>query len=189
MFHIHTLNNIAAKGLDRLPRDQYAVSAACDRPDAYLVRSQPMHAMDIPGSVLGIGRAGAGVNNIPVTAMSERGIPVFNAPGANANAVKELVIASILLAARNLPAANAYVRGLDGTDEELARAVESGKKKFIGFELPQRTLGAIGLGAIGVEVANAALNLGMQVVGFDTVARIQAIDGILSARVLPIIES
>lgn len=167
MYKIRTLNNIAVAGLRRLPRNRYEVSSDISRPDAILVRSCDMHGMDMPDSVAAVGRAGAGVNNIPVQAMSERGIPVFNAPGANANAVKELAIAGLLLAARNICNARDYVRGLDVTGEELAKAVEIGKKQFVGFELPGRTLGVIGLGAIGVEVANVALSMGMKVVGFD----------------------
>ena len=132
-----------------------------------LLRSYDMHSMDIPDSVAAIGRAGAGVNNIPVDAMSARGIPVFNAPGANANAVKELAVAGMLSAARNLFGGRDYVRGLDMEGDELDKAVEAGKKQFVGFELPGRTLGVIGLGAVGVEVANVALALGMKVVGFD----------------------
>jgi D-3-phosphoglycerate dehydrogenase / 2-oxoglutarate reductase len=166
-FRILTLNNIALAGLERLPRDRYEVASEIGHPDAVMVRSADMHKTDIPASVKAIGRAGAGVNNIPVEAMSRRGVPVFNAPGANANAVKELVIGGLLLAARNLCEAWDYVRTLEGSEEELHRAVESGKKRFVGFELPGRSLGVIGLGAIGVEVANAALALGMQVVGFD----------------------
>lgn len=167
MFKIMTLNNIAVEGLRRLPREHYEVASEFANPDAIILRSYDMHGMTIPQSVLAVARAGAGVNNIPVDALSERGIPVFNAPGANANAVKELVLAGMLLAARNLISASDYVRGLRGDDEELERAVESGKKQFVGFELPKKTLGVLGLGAIGVEVANAALHLGMQVVGFD----------------------
>ena len=166
-FKILTLNNVAVVGLDRLPRAHYEIASEMSRPDAILVRSASMHAMEIPSSVLAVGRAGAGVNNIPVARLSQRGIPVFNAPGANANAVKELVLGSLFLAARNLVAASHYVRTLEGSDEEIAQAIESGKKQFVGFELPRRTLGVVGLGAIGVEVANAALALGMQVVGFD----------------------
>ena len=167
MFRIQTLNNIAVAGLNRLPRDHYEIASEFSWPHAILVRSFQMHDMEIPSSVLAIGRAGAGVNNIPVSVMSARGVPVFNAPGANANAVKELVLASLFLAARNLIAAHDYVRGLEGTDAEINKAVEAGKKQFVGFELPRKTLGVIGLGAIGVEVANAALNLGMQVIGYD----------------------
>ena len=166
-FKVLTLNNIALAGLERLPRDAYEVASEIGHPDAVLVRSADMHKAEIPASVKAIGRAGAGVNNIPVEEMSRRGVPVFNAPGANANAVKELVVGGMLLAARNLCDAWDYVRGLEGTEEELHRAVESGKKRFVGMELPGRSLGVVGLGAIGVEVANAALALGMQVVGFD----------------------
>lgn len=132
-----------------------------------MVRSAKMHDMEIPKSVLAIGRAGAGVNNIPVEKLSKLGIPVFNAPGANANAVKELVLAGMLLAARNLCPAWQFVRQLSGEGAELDKSVEAGKKKFAGFELPSRTLGVVGLGAIGVQVANAALALGMRVIGFD----------------------
>jgi len=167
IFKILTLNNIAVAGLDRLPRQHYEIASDMSRPDAILVRSAQMHDMELPASVLAVGRAGAGVNNIPVARLSERGIPVFNAPGANANAVKELVLASLFIAARNLIAASDYVRKLEGSDKEIAAAIESGKKQFVGFELPKRTLGVIGLGAIGVEVANAALGLGMKVIGFD----------------------
>jgi D-3-phosphoglycerate dehydrogenase len=167
MFKILKLNNIAMAGLDRLPRDRYEVGTELSRPDAILVRSHNMHEMQIPDSVLAVGRAGAGVNNIPVDALGERGVPVFNAPGANANAVKELVLASLLMAARNLFQACEYVKHLRVGDDELEKAVEAAKKRFRGVELPNRTLGVIGLGAIGVEVANAALSLGMHVIGFD----------------------
>ena len=167
MFKVLTLNNIADAGLQRLPGDKFEVGDAVADPDAVLLRSYDMHSMDIPESVAVIGRAGAGVNNIPVDAMSERGVPVFNAPGANANAVKELAVAGMLIAARNIFGARDYVRGIDKEGEELDKAVEAGKKKFVGFELPGRSLGVIGLGAVGVEVANVALSLGMKVVGFD----------------------
>jgi len=132
-----------------------------------MLRSFKMHDMEIPQSLLAVGRAGAGVNNIPVERMTEQGIVVFNAPGANANAVKELVIAGMLLVCRNLCQAWAYTQGLAGSDAEVSKAVEAGKKQFVGYELPGRTLGVIGLGAIGVKVANAAVALGMKVVGFD----------------------
>lgn len=167
MFKILTRNNIAVAGLRRLPRDRYEVSSEIVNPDAIIVRSFNMHDMEIPESVAAIGRAGAGVNNIPVDEMSKRGIPVFNAPGANANAVKELAVAGMLIAARNICNARDYVRGLDIAGGDITKAVEAGKKQFVGFELPGRTLGVIGLGAIGVEVANVALSLGMKVVGFD----------------------
>jgi D-3-phosphoglycerate dehydrogenase len=167
MYKIRTLNNIAVAGLRRLPRERYEVASDISRPDAIIVRSFDMHSMEIPDSVAAVGRAGAGVNNIPIQALSNRGIPVFNAPGANANAVKELVAASLLVAARNICGAWDYVRKLKDTGKELGSAIEAGKRQFVGFELPGRTLGVIGLGAIGVEVANVALGLGMKVVGFD----------------------
>jgi len=173
MFKIRTLNSIAIGGIRCLPRDRYEVASEVSKPDAFLLRSYNMHDMVIPENTLAVARAGAGVNNIPVDALSERGIPVFNAPGANANAVKELVLAAMLLAARNLIPAALFVKQLDGTDEEIALAVEGGKKQFVGFELPRRTLGVIGLGAIGVEVANAALSLGMEVIGYDPLITVQ----------------
>ncbi|RMF98622.1 MAG: 3-phosphoglycerate dehydrogenase [Gammaproteobacteria bacterium] len=167
MYKILTLNNIAVAGLRRLPRERYEVASEIGHPDAIILRSYNMHEMDIPETVQAIARAGAGVNNIPVEQMSKRGVPVFNAPGANANAVKELVIAGMLLAARNLCPAWQYLRSLDAEGEALNKAVEAGKKQFVGFELPSRTLGVVGLGAIGVQVANTALALGMRVVGYD----------------------
>ncbi len=167
MYKVLTLNNISVDGLNRLPRDRYEVASEIGHPDAIMLRSYNMHDMEIPASVRGVARAGAGVNNIPVGALSKRGVPVFNAPGANANAVKELVIAGMLLSARNLCTAWDYVRSLEGDGAELNKKVEAGKKQFVGYELPSRTLGVIGLGAIGVQVANAALSLGMRVIGFD----------------------
>lgn len=167
MFKILTLNNIAVEGLRRLPRERYEVASEISHADAILLRSHNMHDIDLPESVVAIGRAGAGTNNIPVDAMSAKGVVVFNAPGANANAVKELAIAGMLIGARNLYSASEYVAGLDESGEALSKAVEAGKKQFVGFELPGKTLGVIGLGAVGVEVANAALALGMKVVGFD----------------------
>ena len=173
MFKILTLNAISVAGLDRLPRDRYEIASEINRPDAILVRSTNLHNREIPDSVKAIGRAGAGVNNIPVEHLSERGVPVFNAPGANANAVKELVIAGMLLAARNIAQAWDFARNLSGEDREIHGAVERGKKQFVGFELPGRTLGVIGLGAIGVRVANAARALGMRVVGYDPTITVQ----------------
>ena len=167
MYKILTLNNISVAGLRRLPRQSYEVASEIGHPDAIMLRSYNMHDMEIPATVQGVARAGAGVNNIPVDALTKRGIPVFNAPGANANAVKELVIAGMLLAARNLCPGWQYVRELEDSGPQLNKQVESGKKKFVGFELPSRTLGVIGLGAIGVQVANTALSLGMRVIGFD----------------------
>jgi D-3-phosphoglycerate dehydrogenase len=172
-FKILTLNNISVRGLERLPRDRFEVASDIGSPDAIMVRSADMHEMDVPASVRAIGRAGAGTNNIPVAKFSKLGVPVFNAPGANANAVKELVIAGMFLAARNICQAWAYVRGLEGDDHALEEAVEKGKKKFVGYELPGRTLGVVGLGAIGVEVANAAHGLGMRVLGFDPQITVQ----------------
>jgi len=162
-----TLNSISSMGLARFPKERYQVGGKIEHPDAILVRSQDMHAMTIPACVRTIGRAGAGVNNIPVDQMSQRGMPVFNAPGANANAVKELVIAGLLIAARNLVPALHFVHGLKGDDKALHKLVEDGKKQFAGAELPGRTLGVIGLGKIGSLVADAAIKLGLNVLGYD----------------------
>src|SRR5688572_16409803 len=159
-YRIQTLNNISARGLERLPRDHYEVGSEVKDPQGILVRSADMHKITLPASVLGVGRAGAGVNNIPVAELTKRGIPVFNAPGANANAVKELVLASLFLGARNICQAWAFPRSLSGDDAEIDEAVEAGKKKFVGSELPGRTLGAVGLGAVGVRVAKSALGPG-----------------------------
>jgi D-3-phosphoglycerate dehydrogenase / 2-oxoglutarate reductase len=172
-YKILTLNNISVRGLDRLPRDRFEVASEIGHPEAIMLRSADMHGMEIPASVLAVGRAGAGTNNIPVAKLSKRGVPVFNAPGANANAVKELVIAGLFLAARNICQAWGYTKALQGDDHALEEAVEKGKKKFVGYELPGRTLGVIGLGAIGVEVANAAHGLGMKVLGFDPAITVQ----------------
>ncbi len=166
-FKILTLDNIATSGLERLPLDKYEVSSECSAPDGIILRSFKMHDMEIPESLLAVGRAGAGVNNIPVDKMSSLGIPVFNAPGANANAVKELVISAMLMGCRNIAQAKDYVSDLKGDNAAISKQVEKGKKQFGGFELPGRTLGVIGLGAIGVQVANAARALGMHVIGFD----------------------
>lgn len=161
------LNQISSHGLERLPPPRYLTGKEMAQPDAILLRSADLHAMDIPASVRAIGRAGAGTNNIPVAAMSARGVPVFNAPGANANAVKELVIAAMLLAARNLPEALRFVDALDPGLPDMEHAVENGKKKFAGLELAGHTLGVIGLGRIGCLVAEAAIHLGMHVIGYD----------------------
>ena len=174
MYKILTLNNISVKGLQRLPRENYEVASEVSHPDAVLLRSYKMHDMEIPESVAAIGRAGAGVNNIPVDKMTNLGVPVFNAPGANANAVKELVLAGLLMASRNINGAMKFADSLDGTDPEISTAVESGKKNFVGSELPSETLGVIGLGAIGLRVANAALSLGMKVVGYDPLISVQS---------------
>jgi D-3-phosphoglycerate dehydrogenase / 2-oxoglutarate reductase len=172
-FRIQTLNNISAKGLERLPRDRYEVASEIGHPDAILLRSADMHKLSIPASVRAVARAGAGTNNVPVAQMTARGIPVFNTPGANANAVKELVLGSLFLAARNLGPAWLFARGLSGDDAAIDVAVEKGKKDFVGFELPGRTLGVVGLGAIGVEVANSAQGLGMKVLGYDPQITVQ----------------
>ncbi len=174
MYKILTLNNISVAGLERLPRDRYEVASEIQHPDAILLRSYNMHEMPIPETLQAVGRAGAGVNNIPVAALSRRGIPVFNAPGANANAVKELVIAGMLLACRNICQAWDFARRLEGDDEAIHRQAEQGKKQFVGFELKGRTLGVIGLGAIGIKVANTALKLGMDVMGFDPEITVQS---------------
>ena len=172
-FRILTLNNISAIGLERLPRERYEVASGIDQPDAIMVRSAGMHSYALPDSVLAVARAGAGTNNVPVAAMAARGIPVFNTPGANANAVKELVIAGMFLAARNIGQAWLFARAQTGDDKAIDAAVEKGKKNFVGFELPGRTLGVVGLGAIGVEVANCALALGMKVLGYDPQITVQ----------------
>jgi D-3-phosphoglycerate dehydrogenase len=166
-FRILTLNSISGAGLKRFPAARYVVGANVEDPDAILVRSHDMHAMEIGAPVKAVGRAGAGVNNIPVEKLSRRGVPVFNAPGANANAVKELVIAGMLIASRNLVPALRFVHGLKGDDKTLNKVVEEGKKQFAGIELPRHTLGVVGLGRIGSLVADAAIKLGMDVLGYD----------------------
>lgn len=167
MHKILTLNNISVTGLERLPRDKYEVASEIQHPDAIMLRSFNMHEMEIPPSLRAVGRAGAGVNNIPVDKMSAQGIAVFNSPGANANAVKELVLAGMLLASRNICQGWDFARNLEGDDDSINKQTEAGKKNFGGFELPGRTIGVVGLGAIGREVANAAIAMGMNVIGFD----------------------
>lgn len=182
-FQVLVLNQIAPIGLKQLPNDSYHVAKDVNRPDAILVRSYDMHEMAIPDSVLAIGRAGAGTNNIPVKAMSERGVPVFNAPGANANAVKELVLAGILISARNLAPALQFVSSLHGngdSEDQLAKRIEDGKKQFAGMELPNHTLGVIGLGKIGSLIADAAIKLGMNVLGYDPEITVDAAWGLPS---------
>jgi D-3-phosphoglycerate dehydrogenase len=166
-YRILTLNQISPVGLKRFPASHFTVGTQVTDPDAILVRSADMHKMDIPASVKAVGRAGAGTNNIPVTQLSARGVPVFNTPGANANAVKELVLAGMFLAARNLIPALRFTEGLSGDDATLHKLVEDGKRQFAGIELPGRHLGVIGLGSVGRLVADAALKLGMKVMGFD----------------------
>ena len=174
MFKVLTLNNISVTGLERLPRENYEVASEVQHPDAVLVRSFKMHDWDVPDTLQAIGRAGAGVNNIPVDDMTTRGIPVFNAPGANSNAVQELVLTGMLLSARNICQAWDFSRGIEGSDAEITKQVEAGKKNFVGFELPGKTIGVVGLGAIGIKVANTAIALGMRVVGFDPKITVQA---------------
>lgn len=173
MFKILTLNNISATGLGRFPRNNYKIASEIVHPDAILLRSFKMHDMDIPETLKAVGRAGAGVNNIPVEKLTGMGIPVFNTPGANANAVKELVVSALLMASRNLIQAWDYARNLEGDDATIAKAVEAGKKKYVGIELPGRTLGVVGLGAIGGQIANAVIALGMKVIGYDPTVTIQ----------------
>jgi D-3-phosphoglycerate dehydrogenase len=165
-YRIAVYNAISARGLERFPSTPYIVGKGVSNPDAILLRSHALQMSEIPASVKAIARAGAGVNNIPVDEMSKRGVPVFNAPGANANAVKELVVAAMLLAARNLVPAAAYVQAL-APSGDFDKRVEEGKRQFAGFELPGRTLGVIGLGAIGGLVADIAIRLGMKVLGYD----------------------
>ena len=171
---ILTLNNISSQGLQRFPAERYVAESDVGEPDAILVRSHNMHDLEVPATVKAIGRAGAGTNNIPVAKMSERGVPVFNTPGANANAVKELVLAAMLIAARNLAGAVRFVESVDGSDADINLVVESAKKKFAGVELPNRTLGVIGLGKIGSLVADAAIKLGMNVWGYDPNITVEA---------------
>ena len=161
------LNAISASGLSRLPAERYRVGKDVADPAAILVRSADLHGMDIPASVRAIGRAGAGTNNIPVPLMSARGVPVFNAPGANANAVKELVLAGMFIAARQIAPAMRFVATLDVQAKDLDKVVEDGKKNFAGYELQGQTLGIVGLGKIGCLVADAAIKLGMNVLGYD----------------------
>ncbi|MDX1373927.1 MAG: phosphoglycerate dehydrogenase [Burkholderiales bacterium] len=161
------LDAVSPSGLEGLPAERYSVVGASASPDVILLRSRDLHAYDFGEALKAVGRAGAGVNNIPVPKLSARGIPVFNAPGANANAVKELVLAGMLMAARNIGGALEFVRTLDPAAPDLGRRVESGKKAFAGIELPGHTLGVIGLGKIGSLVADVAIRLGMRVLGFD----------------------
>ena len=165
MLNVKVLNNISPLGLEKFPKETYEVSTNEENPDAILVRSAKMHEMEIGDKLKAIGRAGAGVNNIPLDKMSDKGVVVFNTPGANANAVKELVVSSMLLASRNICQAWDYVNKLPL--ENLKTTVEDGKKQYSGSELPGKTLGIVGLGAIGVEIANAASMLGMDVIGYD----------------------
>ena len=174
MFKIQTLNKISTQGLAEFPRDDYEVASEILNPDAILLRSADMHSMEIPGSVKAVARAGAGTNNIPIPAMTEKGIVVFNTPGANANAVRELAIFSLLMASRPVVQANAWVKTLAGKGSEIADLAEKGKSQFVGPEIRGKTLGVIGLGAIGAMVANSASDLGMKVIGYDPFISIEA---------------
>ena len=167
MYKVLTFNTIPVKGLEELPRQQYETGTEISQPDVVLLRSQDLRDWQIPDSLKAVGRAGVGVDNIPVDRLTARGVPVFNAPGANANAVKELVLAGMLMSARGICAALEFTARLEGSDQQIKQAVEAGKKRFKGIELKGRTLGVIGLGSVGVQVANAAHSLGMRVVGYD----------------------
>lgn len=173
MFKIQTLNNISPIGLEQFSRDHYEIASELMHPDAILLRSYNMHEFGIPTSLKAVARAGAGVNNIPIAKLTNLGIPVFNTPGANANAVKELVITGMLLASRNICASWDYARQLSGDDHQIDEQVEKNKKHFVGYEIAGRTLGVIGLGAVGVKVANAAIALGMKVIGYDPTITVQ----------------
>jgi len=166
MFKVLQLNSISEEGVKAFSSDKYHIGTSVDNPDAIILRSYDMHEMSVSKSLKCIGRAGSGVNNIPIQDMANHAIPVFNAPGANANAVKELVIASILIAARNINEAINYVDDIQHS-KSLKLDIEKGKKQYVGYELPNKTIGIIGLGAIGVKVANTCLDLGMNVIGFD----------------------
>ncbi|NLD99096.1 MAG: 3-phosphoglycerate dehydrogenase, partial [Fibrobacter sp.] len=178
MFKIQTLNKIAAVGLDLLPRDNFEIASEFNAPDAILVRSANMLDMQIPASVKAIARAGAGVNNIPVNVCSEKGIVVFNTPGANANGVKELVLAGLLLSSRRIIPGIMWAKSLVGKGDEVPKIIEKGKSDFTGPEIKGKRLGVIGLGAIGVMVANDAVELGMQVTGYDPFISVEAAWGL-----------
>ena len=174
MFKIQTLNKISASGLSRLDRDNYEVATDINNPDAILVRSADMHEMKLSDSVKAVARAGAGTNNIPIPELTEKGVVVFNTPGANANAVKELVVLGLLLSSRPVIDANAWTNALSGKGDEIPELAEKGKSKFVGPELKGKTLGVIGLGAIGAMDANTAIKLGMNVIGYDPFLSINA---------------
>lgn len=174
MYQLKTLNSISPKGMERLSSNVFTVDAEGAQPDGILLRSADMHTMELPASVLAIARAGAGTNNIPVDKCSDAGIVVFNTPGANANAVKELVLGGLVLASRNVVKAVDWVKTLNGEGDAVPKLVEKGKGQFVGPELAGKTLGVIGLGAIGVKVANMAAHLGMEVLGYDPYISIEA---------------
>ncbi|MBV1931358.1 MAG: 3-phosphoglycerate dehydrogenase [Porticoccaceae bacterium] len=176
MYKVRTYNQISSMGLDRFPRDQYEIASEFAQPDAFLLRSQKLHDVEIPSSLAAVARAGAGVNNIPVADYTEKGVVVFNTPGANANAVKELVTSGLLLASRDIFEGMNYVQSLTEISEagEMSALLEKEKKRFAGCELYGKTLGVVGLGAIGAIVANMALDLGMDVVGYDPAISVEA---------------
>ena len=174
MFKIQTLNKISAEGLANFPRDDYEIASEILNPDAILLRSADMHFMELPASVKAVARAGAGVNNIPIPAMTEKGVVVFNTPGANANAVKELVIAALLFSSRPVHKAAEWAKTLAGKGDEIPDLAEKGKSQFVGPEIKGKTLGVIGLGAIGAMVANTAIGLGMDVIGYDPYISVDA---------------
>jgi D-3-phosphoglycerate dehydrogenase len=176
MHKIRTYNSISPKGLSRFPRDLYDVSADCDQPDAILLRSQKLHDEVIPASLVAVARAGAGINNLPVDRYTDSGIVVFNTPGANANAVKELVVGALMMASRNIYGGMNYVQELTHIDDsiQLGKHLEKEKKRFAGVEIRGKTLGVVGLGAIGSMIANLALDLGMEVIGHDPAISVEA---------------
>ena len=174
MYKIQTLNKISPDGLANFPRDDYEIASEILNPDAILVRSADMHSMDIPASVKAVARAGAGTNNIPIPELTERGVVVFNTPGANANAVKELVIAALLFSSRPVHKAAEWAKGLAGNGDAIPDMAEKGKSQFVGPEIKGKTLGVIGLGAIGAMVANTAIGLGMDVIGYDPYISVDA---------------
>lgn len=173
MYTIKTLNQISQAGLSKLPEAEFHIDPEAVRPEGIILRSFDMHSMELNDNLLGVARAGAGTNNIPIDKCTEMGIPVFNTPGANANAVKELVLAGLLVSSRRIINGAQWVQTLTD-NENVEKAVEAGKKQFIGPEIAGKTLGVIGLGAIGVLVANAALDLGMDVVGYDPFLTLEA---------------
>ncbi len=174
MYKIQTLDRISAIGLDNFPRDEYEIASEIAKPDAILVRSHDMLSMELNKEIKAVARAGAGVNNIPVKELAQKGVVVFNTPGANANAVKELVILGLLMASRPVIAANHWVNSLAGKGAEIATLAEKGKKSYVGQEIKGKTLGVIGLGAIGAQVANTAVELGMNVIGYDPFLSVDA---------------
>ena len=182
MHKIQTLNKISPDGLALFPRDDYEIASEILNPDAVLVRSAEMNGTEIPATVKAIARAGAGVNNIPVAACTEKGIVVFNTPGANANAVKELVIGALLFSSRPVHKAAAWAKGLAGKGDEIPELAEKGKSQFVGPEIKGKTLGVVGLGAIGAMVANDAVTLGMNVIGFDPFISVDAAWSLSRAR-------